>query len=269
MLPRAMRTARPSCSRACCARTHNVALAKYDRRRRPLKNTEEDTPDHLPVLFINKSTGDELEGWIVTLSTCRTRAAPIANCPSRKNQIFRCRPESTKSGNRDQRAAQAQHPLALQKSFWVTNAAAVLSATSTRAEGEPGALLQTLAQRRTHQRARRPGAALALHVAHEAESALGDHLAGRAVARIAVARDYRLDPSAIRQVAQEEDVVETLLALFPSRACAGFETAGPEQENHRGERLCRHANDFPKSRRDHHLVVAARSARSLRIRSIA
>ena len=109
-------------------------------------------------------------------------------------------------------------------------AAAVLSVTSTRAEGEAGALLQTLAQRRTHQRARRPGAALALHIAHEAESALGDHLAGRAVARIAVARDYRLDPSAIRQLAQEEDVVEALLALFPSRACAGFETAGPEQE---------------------------------------
>src|ERR1700756_5641074 len=84
--------------------------------------------------------------------------------------------------------------------------AAVLSVTSTRAEGEAGALLQTLAQRRTHQRARRPGAALALHVAHEAESALGNHLAGRAVARIAVARDYRLDPSAIRQLAQDDDV---------------------------------------------------------------
>src|SRR2546421_8818679 len=103
----------------------------------------------------------------------------------------------------------------------IQHAAAVLSVTSTRAEGEASALLQTLAQRRTHQRARRPGAALALHVAHEAESALGDHLAGRAVARIAVARDHRLDPSAIRQLAQEEDVVEALLALFPSRACAG------------------------------------------------
>src|ERR1700704_2286441 len=137
----------------------------------------------------------------------------------------------------------------------IQHAAAVLSITSTRAEGEAGALLQTLAQRGTHQRARRPGAALALHVAHEAESALGDHLAGRAVARIAVARDYRLDPSAIRQLAQEEDVVEALLALFPSRACAGFETAGPEQGNHRGERLRRHASDFPKSRRDHHLIV--------------
>src|SRR5258706_15850929 len=137
----------------------------------------------------------------------------------------------------------------------IQHAAAVLSATSTRAEGEAGALLQTLAQRRTHQRAGRPGAALALHVAHEAESALGDHLAGRAVARIAVARDYRLDPSAMRQLAQEEDVVEALLALFPSRACAGFETAGPEQGNHRGERLRRHASDFPKSRRGHHLVV--------------
>src|SRR3982074_566918 len=137
----------------------------------------------------------------------------------------------------------------------IQHAAAVLSITSTRAEGEAGALLQTLAQRGTHQRARRPGAALALHVAHEAESALGDHLAGRAVARIAVARDYRLDPSAIRQLAQEEDVVEALLALFPSRACAGFETACPEQGNHRGERLRRHASDFPKSRRDKHLVV--------------
>src|SRR5205809_7193521 len=134
-------------------------------------------------------------------------------------------------------------------------AAAVLSVTSTRAESEAGALLQTLAQRRPHQRARRPDAALALHVAHEAESTLGDHLAGRAVARIAVARDYRLDPSAIRQLAQEEDVVEALLALFPSRARAGLETAGPEQGNHRGERLRRHASDFPKSRRDHHLVV--------------
>ncbi len=132
----------------------------------------------------------------------------------------------------------------------IQHAAAGLSVTSTRAEGEAGALLQTLAQRRTHQRARRPGAALALHIAHEAESALGDHLAGRAVARIAVARDYRLDPSAIRQLAQEEDVVEALLALFPSRACAGFETACPEQGNHRGERLRRHASDFPKSRRD-------------------
>src|ERR1700739_4279652 len=77
--------------------------------------------------------------------------------------------------------------------------------TSTCAEGEAGALLQTLAQRRTHQRARRPGAALALDVAHEAESALGDHLAGRAVARIAVARDYRLDPSPVRHLAPEDE----------------------------------------------------------------
>src|SRR5256886_8694051 len=110
----------------------------------------------------------------------------------------------------------------------IQHAAAVLSVTSTRAESEAGALLQTLAQCRTHQRARRPGATLTLHVAHQAESALGDHLAGRALARIAVARDYRLDPSAIRQLAQEEDIVEALLALFPSRACAGFETAGPK-----------------------------------------
>src|ERR1700751_5134138 len=94
-----------------------------------------------------------------------------------------------------------------------------------RAEGEAGALLQTLAQRRPHQRAGGPGTALALHVAHEAERALGDHLAGRAVARIAVARHYRLDPSAIRQLAQEEDVVETLLALFPSWARCGVEAA--------------------------------------------
>src|SRR5260370_10980077 len=93
----------------------------------------------------------------------------------------------------------------------IQHTAAVPSVTSTRTEGEAGALLQTLAQRRTHQRARRPGAALALHVAHEAESALGDHLAGPAVARIALARNYRLDPSAIRQLAQEEDVVEALL----------------------------------------------------------
>ena len=57
-------------------------------------------------------------------------------------------------------------------------AAAVLGVTSARAEGEAGALLQTFAQRRTHQSARRPDAALALHVAHEAESAFGDHLAG-------------------------------------------------------------------------------------------
>src|SRR6266481_4850768 len=84
------------------------------------------------------------------------------------------------------------------------HAAAVLSVISTRTEGEAGALLQTLAQRRPHQRARRPDATLALHVAHETESALSDHLAGRAVARIAVARDYRLDPSAIRQFAQED-----------------------------------------------------------------
>src|SRR6202008_1856932 len=134
-------------------------------------------------------------------------------------------------------------------------AAAVLSDASTRAEGEAGALLQTLAQRRTHQRARRPGAALALHVAHEAESAFGDHLAGRAVARIAGARDYRLDPSAIRQLAEEEDVVEALLALSPRRACARFEPAGSQQGTHRGERHRRHASDFPNSRRDHHLVV--------------
>src|SRR5438094_9388365 len=87
------------------------------------------------------------------------------------------------------------------------------------AEGEAGALLQTLAQRRPHQRARRPDAALALHVAHEAESTLGDHLAGRAVARIAVARDYRLDPSAIRQLAQEEAVVDALLVVFPRWTC--------------------------------------------------
>src|SRR5246127_5602343 len=122
--------------------------------------------------------------------------------------------------------------------------AAVLSVTSTRAEGEAGALLQTLAQRRTHQRARRPGAALALHVAHEAESALGNHLAGRAVARIAVARDYRLDPSAIRQLAQEEDVIE---ALRTSRVgpAPGLRPPVPEQGNHRGERLSRHASDFP------------------------
>src|SRR5437764_9744594 len=61
----------------------------------------------------------------------------------------------------------------------IQRAAAVLSVTSTRAESEAGALLQTLAQGRPHQRARRPDAALALHVAHEAESTLGDHLAGR------------------------------------------------------------------------------------------
>src|SRR5947208_14235863 len=123
----------------------------------------------------------------------------------------------------------------------------MLRVASTRAEGEAGALLEALAQCRAHQRARRPDAAFALHVAHEAESAFGDHLAGRAVARIAVARDYRLDPSAIRQLIQEEDVVEAFLALFPSRACAGFETAGPEQGNQRGERLRRHPSDFPKS----------------------
>src|SRR5262249_53879310 len=85
---------------------------------------------------------------------------------------------------------------------------AVLRVTSTRAEGETGALLQTLAQRRPHQRARRPDSALALHVAHEAECALGDHLAGRAVARIAIARNDRLDPAAIRHFASEEAVVE-------------------------------------------------------------
>ena len=94
-----------------------------------------------------------------------------------------------------------------------SHAAAALSATSSRAEGEAGALLQALAQRRPHQRARRPCTALALHVTHEAESALGDHLAGRAVAGVEVARDYHLGPSAIRQLAQEEDVVEA-----PSRA---------------------------------------------------
>ena len=91
-----------------------------------------------------------------------------------------------------------------------------------RAEGEAGALLKTLAQRRTHQCARRPYAAAALHVAHEAESTPGDHLAGRAVAGITIARDYRLDPSATRQLAQKEDVVEALRALFPGRASAGI-----------------------------------------------
>ena len=80
----------------------------------------------------------------------------------------------------------------------IKHAAVVLGVTSPHAEGEAGALLQTFAQRRTQQSARRPDAALALHVAHEAGSAFGDHLAGRTVARIAVARDHRLDPSAIR-----------------------------------------------------------------------
>src|SRR5207248_4029065 len=61
------------------------------------------------------------------------------------------------------------------------------NAASMRAEGEAGALLEALAQRWPHQRARRPDAALALHVAHEPQRALGDHLAGRTVARIAVA----------------------------------------------------------------------------------
>src|SRR5215813_11340762 len=51
---------------------------------------------------------------------------------------------------------------------------------------------------------------VAAHVTHEAESAFGDHLAGRAVARFADAHDHRLDPSAIRQLAQEKDVVEAL-----------------------------------------------------------
>src|SRR5438477_12161775 len=87
----------------------------------------------------------------------------------------------------------------------IQHAAAVLSVTSTRAEGEASPLLQTLAQRPPHQRARRPDATLALHVAHEADSALGDHLARPAAARIAVARGYRPPPSAIRQLAQEED----------------------------------------------------------------
>src|SRR5689334_9414814 len=102
-----------------------------------------------------------------------------------------------------------------------------------RAEGEAGAFLQTLAQCRTHQRAGRPNAAFALHVAHEAERALGDHLAGRAVAGIAVARDDSLDPAAIRQLAEEEDVVKTLFALLPAGAAAALETSGPEQGNHR------------------------------------
>src|SRR6516225_2451767 len=105
--------------------------------------------------------------------------------------------------------------------------------TSRRAEGEASALRQTLAQRRTHQRARRPDTALALNVAHEAESAFGDHLAGRAVARIAVARDDRLHPCAIWQLAQEEDVVKALLALVPSWARAGLETTG-QPRNHPG-----------------------------------
>src|SRR5215831_13232286 len=97
----------------------------------------------------------------------------------------------------------------------IQHSAAVPHIPSTRAEGEAGALLQTLAQHRTHQRARRPAASLTLHVAHEAKSAFGDHLAGRAVARFAVARDHRLDPSASRQFADEEDVVEALLSPFP------------------------------------------------------
>jgi len=122
----------------------------------------------------------------------------------------------------DLRPALAKPRFSLITIHVIQHAAAVPSVTSTRVEGEAGALLQTLAQRRTHRGARRPGAALALHIAHEAESALGDHLAGRAVAWIAVARDYRLDPSAIRQLAQEEDVVEALLALFPESACAGL-----------------------------------------------
>ena len=99
------------------------------------------------------------------------------------------------------------------------------------AKGEAGALRQTLAQRRTHQRARRPDTALALHVAHEAESGFGNHLAGRTVARIAVTRNYRLDPSAIGQLAQEEDVVKAFLALFSSRTCAGFETARSDSQS--------------------------------------
>ena len=60
----------------------------------------------------------------------------------------------------------------------IKHAAVVLGVTSPHAEGEAGALLQTFAQRRTQQSARRPDAALALHVAHEAESTLRDHLAG-------------------------------------------------------------------------------------------
>src|SRR5712672_4743622 len=79
----------------------------------------------------------------------------------------------------------------------------------------PGDLGAKAHERRVPANSRELVDRLALHIAHEAESALGDHLAGRAVARIAVARDYRLDPSAIRQLAQEEDVVEALLALFP------------------------------------------------------
>src|ERR1700720_817623 len=65
----------------------------------------------------------------------------------------------------DLRARARQAALSLVTIHVIQHAAAVLSVTSTRAEGEAGALLQTLAQRRTHQRARRPHAALALHVA--------------------------------------------------------------------------------------------------------
>src|SRR2546421_12993583 len=53
------------------------------------------------------------------------------------------------------------------------------SAASMRAEGEAGAFLEALAQCRPHQRAWRPDAALSLHVAHAAQGALGDPLAGR------------------------------------------------------------------------------------------
>jgi hypothetical protein len=54
----------------------------------------------------------------------------------------------------------------------IKHAAVVLGVTSPHAEGEAGALLQTFAQRRTQQSARRPDAALALHVARTRQEAL-------------------------------------------------------------------------------------------------
>src|SRR3979411_2388065 len=119
--------------------------------------------------FVTSMTAPIASGW----SGCRVGLALTG-----KRRLVTAPPRSGHGPGFGPRARQAA--LSLITIHVIQHAAAVPSVTSTRVEGEAGALLQTLAQRRTHQRARRPDAAPALHVANEAESALGHHRGGRA-----------------------------------------------------------------------------------------
>ena len=95
--------------------------------------------------------------------------------------------------------------------------AAQSGAACLHTKGQARVLLQARYQRRGHQRAWGPDAArgaAAGHVVQQAQRALGNHLAGGAIARIAVAGDHRLERLAARGAAHEQQLVAPGLAFL-------------------------------------------------------